>query len=74
MEMGPQLKASSDRLEMPGIEPATLCLQGERFIHYTTTAPSNVIVIPGSHMQNEYHRLSEFMKAIYNPTIIYTRY
>ena len=37
---------------MSGIEPATPCLQGERFIHYTTTAPSNVFVIHGSHMLN----------------------
>ena len=40
METGPQLKVSSDRLVKPGIEPATPGLQGKRFIHYTTAAPS----------------------------------
>ena len=29
IEMGPRLKLSSDRLEKPGTEPATLGLQGE---------------------------------------------
>ena len=41
MEMGPQLKVSSDRLVIEtGIEPATLGLQGKWFIHYTTAAPT----------------------------------
>ena len=39
METGPWLKVSSDRLEKPGIEPATPGLQGKRLIHYTTAAP-----------------------------------
>ena len=39
METGPWLKASSDRLVKPGIEPATPGLQGKRFIHFTTAAP-----------------------------------
>ena len=39
MEMGPQLKVSSNRLEKPGIESATPRLQGEQFIHETTVAP-----------------------------------
>ena len=39
METGPQLKVSSDRLEKPGIEPATPGLQGKWLIHYTTAAP-----------------------------------
>ena len=38
METGPQPKLSSDRLEKPGIEPATSGLQGEWFIHYTMVA------------------------------------
>ena len=38
METGPLLKASSDRLVKPGIEPATPGLKGKRFIHYTTAA------------------------------------
>ena len=38
--MGPQLKVSSDRLVKLGIKPATPCLQGKRFIHYTTVAPT----------------------------------
>ena len=38
METGPWLKVSSDRLVKPGIEPATLGLQGKRFIHYTIAA------------------------------------
>ena len=37
--MGPGLEVSSDRLEKPGIEPATPGLQDEWFIHYTTAAP-----------------------------------
>ena len=40
METGPQLKVSSDRLEKPGIEPATPGLQGKWLIHYTTAAPT----------------------------------
>ena len=39
METGPRLKVSSDRLEKPGIEPATPGLQGKWLIHYTTGAP-----------------------------------
>ena len=39
MERGPRLKVSSDRLEKPGIEPATPGLQGKWLIHYTTAAP-----------------------------------
>ena len=38
--MGPRLKVSSDRLVKPGVEPATPGLQGKRFIHYTTAAPT----------------------------------
>ena len=45
METGPWLKVSSDRLEKPGIEPATPCLQGKRFIHYATVAPTNYIIV-----------------------------
>ena len=40
METGPWLKVSSDKLVKPGIEPATPCLQGKRFIYYTTAAPN----------------------------------
>ena len=40
MEKGPEFKVSSDRLVKPGIEPATPDLQGKRFIHYTTAAPT----------------------------------
>ena len=40
METGPRLKVLSDRLVKPGIEPAASGLQGKRFIHYTTAAPS----------------------------------
>ena len=40
METGPRLKVSSDRLEKPGIEPATPGLQGKWLIHYTTAAPT----------------------------------
>ena len=36
MEMGPQLKVSSNRLVKPGIEPATPGLKGKQFIDYTT--------------------------------------
>ena len=43
--MGPRLKVSSDRLVKPGIEPATPGLQGKQFIHYTTAAPSFVIIL-----------------------------
>ena len=39
METEPRLKASSDRLVEPGIEPATPGLQGKQFILYTTAAP-----------------------------------
>ena len=35
---------SSDRLVKPGIEPAIPGLQGKRFIHYTTAAPSCQLV------------------------------
>ena len=42
METGPRLKVSSDRLVKPGIEPATPGLQGKRFIHYTTAAPTTI--------------------------------
>ena len=42
--MGPQLKVSPDRLVKPGIEPATPGLQGKRFIHYTTAAPTFGII------------------------------
>ena len=38
--MGPQLKVSFDRLVKLGIKPATPCLQGKWFIHYTTVAPT----------------------------------
>ena len=38
METGPRLKMSSDRLVKPGIEPATPCFKGKRFVHYTTAA------------------------------------
>ena len=38
METGPWLKVSSDRLVKPWIEPATPCLQGQWFIHYTPAA------------------------------------
>ena len=41
METRSQLKVSSDRLEKPEIEPATLGLQGKWFIYYTT-AVSNI--------------------------------
>ena len=34
MEKGPRLKTSS------GMEPASPGLQGKRFIHYTTAAPT----------------------------------
>ena len=34
-----------DRLVKPGIEPATPGLQGKRFIHYTTAAPTSVDVM-----------------------------
>ena len=44
METGPQVKVSSDRLVKPGIEPATPGLQGKRFTHYTTAAPT----LPGT--------------------------
>ena len=40
METGPRLKVSSDRLVKPEIEPAIPGLQGKRFIHHTTVAPS----------------------------------
>ena len=40
METGPRLKVSSDRLVKPRIEPATPGLQGKRYIHYTTAAPT----------------------------------
>ena len=40
METRPRLKVSSDRLVKPGIEPATPELQGKRFIHFTTAAPT----------------------------------
>ena len=43
METGPRLKVSSDRLMKPVIEPATPGLQGKRFIHNTTAAPSGWI-------------------------------
>ena len=36
MEMGPQLKISSQRQEKPLIEPATPGLHAKLFIHYTT--------------------------------------
>ena len=39
MEMRPQLKVSSDRLEKPGFEIATPGSQGKWLIHYTTAAP-----------------------------------
>ena len=41
----PRLKVSPARLVKPEIEPATPGLQGKRFIHYTTTAPSNVRIL-----------------------------
>ena len=41
MEKGLHFKDSSDRLEKLGIEHGTPGLQGEQFIHYTTTAPNN---------------------------------
>ena len=47
METGPRLKVSSDRLVKPGIEPATPGLQGKRFIHYITAAPTSMSKIPG---------------------------
>ena len=34
MELGPLFKASAERLEMPGIELVTPCLQGEQHCHY----------------------------------------
>ena len=43
METGPRLKVSSDRLEKPGIEPATPGLQGKGLIHYTTAAPLHTV-------------------------------
>ena len=42
IEMGSQLKVSSNRMVKPGIEPAIPGLQGEWFIHYTIMAPSVV--------------------------------
>ena len=45
METGPRLKVSSNRLVKPGIEPETPGLQGKRFIHYTTAAPSKYVVM-----------------------------
>ena len=38
--MGPRLTVSPDRVVKSGIEPATPGLQGKRFIHYTTGAPT----------------------------------
>ena len=43
METGLRLKVSYDRLVKPGMEPATPGLQGKRFIHYTTAAPTSTI-------------------------------
>ena len=43
METGPQLKALSDRLVKPGIDPATPGLQGKWFIYYTTVASEFVL-------------------------------
>ena len=42
METEPRFKVSFDRLEKPGIEPATPVLQGKWFIHYTTAAPKKL--------------------------------
>ena len=39
METEPQLIVSFNRLEKPGIEPATPGLQKERFIHFSMVAP-----------------------------------
>ena len=44
--MGPWLKVSFDRLEKPGIEPATPGLQGKWLIHYTTAAPNTYLGQP----------------------------
>ena len=41
---GHGLKVSPDRLVKPGIEPATPGVQGKRFIHYTTAAPSFTVL------------------------------
>ena len=49
METGTRLKVLSDRLVKPGIEPATPGLQGKRFIHYTTAAPTLVCNKPLKH-------------------------
>ena len=46
METGPRLQVSSDRLVKPGIEPATPGLQGKRFIHYITAAPTPTAIGP----------------------------
>ena len=43
MGTGPRIKVSSDRLVKSGIEPATPGLQGKRFIHYTTAAPTQLL-------------------------------
>ena len=47
METGPRLKVSSDRLEKPGIEPATPGLQGKWLIHYSTAAPQDLVYWKG---------------------------
>ena len=36
--MGPRFRVSSERLEKPGIEPTTPCLEGEQLNHYATEA------------------------------------
>ena len=46
---GHGLKVSPDRLVKPGIEPATPGLQGKRFIHYTTAAPSFTVFFMATH-------------------------
>ena len=43
MEIGPQLKVWSDRMEKLGTEPANTCLQSKQFIHYTMAAPHNIL-------------------------------
>ena len=45
MGTAPQPKVSSDRLEMPEIEPATPGLQGEWFIRYTTATPITINIL-----------------------------